>query len=73
MVSTLTRQPRHDGATAEHQSLLRHARSLVKNPPRGASTEHQEAAATVLLDALAEPSLPPEERIAMVRLVLDLG
>ncbi|MBM4780347.1 MAG: hypothetical protein GQE15_21810 [Archangiaceae bacterium] len=45
----------------------------MKNPPRGASTEHQEAAATVLLDALAEPSLPPEERIAMVRLVLDLG
>lgn len=70
-VSTLTRQPRH--AEGEQQSVLRHARSLVSNPPRSASVEQQEAAATVLLEALGGASLTAAERIAMVRAVLDLG
>ena len=71
-MSTRTAQPRRAEAAAD-QSLLRHAQSLVKNPPRGASTEQQGAAANVLLEALAQPSLPAAERIAMVRAVLDLG
>lgn len=73
MVSTRTAQPRRAEAEAEQQGVRRHAQSLVKNPPRGASTEQQGAAANVLLEALAQPSLPAAERIAMVRAVLDLG
>lgn len=74
MVRTFTRQPRQAEAAAEQQGVrLRHARSLVRNPPRGASAAQQEAASTVLLAALDEPALTAEERVALVRAVLDLG
>lgn len=73
-MSTSTRQPRRTEAAAEQQGVrLRHARSLVRNPPRGASAAQQEAASTVLLEALDEPALTAAERVAIVRAVLDLG